>query len=88
MSKSKLIGKSDYAKLKEELDLYKSRRITMEDIVYNLKIINTKAHKLDQAEKVLNKVLDLIYSNEDLVHFHSTREEIAKPIVEYFKKVN
>ena len=84
---NKLVGKSDYAKLKEELELYKSRHITMEDVIFNLKRINTKARRLDQAEKVLNKVLDLINSNEDLVHFYSTKEELRKPIIDYFKKV-
>ena len=87
MSKSKLVGKSDYAKLKEELELYKNRYITMEDIMFNLKRINAKAKKLDQAEKTLNRVLDLINSNEDLVHFESAKKEIRKPIEEYFKKV-
>ena len=87
MSKSKLVGKSDYAKLKEELELYKNRYITMEDIMFNLKRINAKAKKLDQAEKTLNRVLDLINSNEELVHFESAKKEIRKPIEEYFKKV-
>ena len=87
MSKINLGGKSDYAKLKEELELYKSRYITMDDIMFNLKRINSKARKLDQAEKVLNKVLDLINSNEDLVHFQTTKNELRKPIEEYFKKV-
>ena len=84
---NKLVGKSDYAKLKEELELYKSRHITMEDVIFNLKRINTKARRLDQAEKVLNKVLDLINSNEELAHFYSVKQEIRKPIEEYFKKV-
>lgn len=87
VNKLKLTGKSDYIKLKEELELYKSRNITVEDIIYNLKKINAKAKKLDQAEKVLNKVLDLINSNEDLVHFNNTKNELRKPIEEYFKKV-
>ena len=84
---NKLVGKSDYAKLKEELELYKSRHITMENIIFNLKRINTKARRLDQAEKVLHKVLDLINSNEELTHFYSVKQEIRKPIEEYFKKV-
>lgn len=45
------------------------------------------AGKLEEAEKTLSKVLDLINSNEDLVHFDSTRKEIRKPIEDYFKKV-
>ena len=85
MNKSKLIGKSDYVKLKEELELYKSRHVTMDDIMFNLKRINQKAKKLEQAERVLNKVLDLINSNEDLVHFESTKKEIRQPIEDYLK---
>lgn len=45
------------------------------------------AGKLEEAEKTLNKVLDLINSNEDLVHFHTTKNELRKPIEDYFKKV-
>lgn len=84
---NKLLGKSDYAKLKEELELYKSRKIALEDIIYNLKKMNEKAKKVEEAERVLNKVLDLINSNEDLVHFESTKKELRKPIEDYFKKV-
>ena len=84
---NKIIGKSDYAKLKEELELYKARHISIEDIIYNLKKINDKAKKLEEAEKTLNKVFDLINSNEDLAHFYSTKEELRKPIEDYFKKV-
>ena len=83
---NKFVGKSDYARLKEELDLYKSRHLTMEDIIFNLKRINNKARRLEQAEKTLNKVLDLINSNEDLAHFESTKKEITTPIIEYFRK--
>ena len=84
---SKIIGKSDYVKLKEELELYKSRHISFEDIVYNLKKINEKAKKTEQAEKILNKVLDLINSNETLVSFESVKKELRKPIEDYFKVV-
>lgn len=84
---NKFVGKSDYAKLKDELELYKSRHLTMDDIIFNLKRINGKARRLDQAEKVLNKVLDLINSNEDLTHFQSIKKEITEPIISYFKKV-
>ena len=87
MSKLKLAGKSDYAKLKEELELYKSRRIALEDIIYNLKKMNEKAKRVEEAERVLNKVLDLINSNEDLVHFYITKKELRKPIEDYFRKV-
>jgi uncharacterized protein YciW len=47
--------------------------------------MNEKAKKVEEAERVLNKVLDLINSNEDLVHFESTKKELRKPIEEYFK---
>lgn len=86
MSKLNLTGKSDYAKLKEELDLYKSRHLTMDDIIFNLKRINSKARRVEQAEKVLNKVLDLINSNEELTHFEKVKKELRQPIEDYFKR--
>jgi len=85
MSKLKLTGKSDYVKLKEELELYKSRRIALEDIIYNLKKMNEKAKRVEEVERVLNKILDLINSSEELVHFESAKKEIRKPIEDYFK---
>ena len=87
MSKSRIDGTSDYAKLKAELELYKSRFITMEDIIYNLKRIHAKAKRTEQAEKILNRVLDLINSNETLVNFASVKKELRQPIEDYFKKV-
>ena len=87
MTKNNLIGKSDYAKLKEELELYKDRHISLEDILFNIKKLDKKAKRLDEAEKVLNKVLDIINSNEELAHFYTTKKEIRKPIEDYFKKV-
>ena len=85
MNKLKLTGKSDYAKLKEELELYKSRHLAVEDIIYNIKKLNDKAKKTELAEQVLNKVLDLINSNIDLAHFETTKKELRKPIEDYFK---
>lgn len=87
VNKIKLSGKSDYTKLKEELELYKSRHLTMDDIIFNLKRINSKARRVEQAEKVLNKVLDLINSNEELAHFVSAKKELRQPIEDYFRKV-
>ena len=87
MSKSRLDGTSDYAKLKQELEMYKSRQIKLEDIIYNLKNTYKKAERLDLAEQTLKKVLDLINSNEDLAYFYTTKKEIRKPIEDYFKKV-
>ena len=87
MSKSRLDGTSDYARLKAELEMYKSRYIGLEDIVFNLKKAYKKAERLEQAENTLNRVLDLINSNEDLAYFHSTKKEIRKPIEDYFKGV-
>ena len=56
-----------------------------EQIIFDFKQILKKANKLDKAEDTLKKVLDLINSNENLVHFISTKKEIRKPIEEYFK---
>lgn len=87
MIKSKLDGTSDYAKLKEELEMFKSKKIKLDDIIYNLKNTYKKAERLDLAEQTLSKVLDLINSNEDLAYFYTTKKEIRKPIEDYFKKV-
>lgn len=57
------------------------------ELLFRFKEILKNASKLEEAEKTLNKVLDLINSNEDLAHFHSTKQEIRKPIEDYFKKV-
>ena len=87
MSKSRLDGTSDYAKLKAELEMYKSRQIKLEDIIYNLKNTYKKAERLDLAEQTLKKVLDLINSNEDFAYFYNAKKEVRKPIEDYFKKV-
>ena len=87
MSKSRLDGTSDYAKLKAELEMYKSRQFNLDDILYNLRQTYKKAERLERAEKTLNDVLDLINSNEDLTYFYNTKKEIRKPIEQYFKGV-
>ena len=76
---NKKIVDSDYLKIKNELDIYKSyvdkRKIE--------KLIKQK----DLAEKTLLRVLDLINSNEDFAYFYSSKKEVRKPIEDYFKKV-
>lgn len=62
-------------------------KITNQELLFMFKEMIKNAGKLEEAEKTLNKVYDLINSNEDLVHFDSTRKEIRKPIEDYFKKV-
>ena len=57
------------------------------ELLFCFKEILKNASKLEEAEKTLTKVLDLINSNEDLAHFYSTKEELRKPIENYFKKV-
>lgn len=44
-------------------------------------------YKTKMAEETLFKVLGLINSNEDLAHFYCAKQEIRKPIEDYFKKV-
>ena len=56
------------------------------ELLFRFKEILKNASKLKEAEKTLNKVLDLINSNEDLAHFYSTKNELRKPIEEYFRK--
>lgn len=78
MSKSKLDGTSDYAKTLEELKIYKK--------LFNMSEIEKLIDRLQYAEHTLRKVHDLINSNEDLVHFYSTKKELRQPIEEYFKR--
>lgn len=87
MIKSKLDGTSDYARLKEELELYKSKKIKMEDIIFNIRNTYKKAERLEFAEETLKKVLDLINSNEEIAYFYTSKKQIRKPIEDYFKKV-
>lgn len=56
-------------------------------IKYLDKQIDNLQHKNKMAEETLKKVLDLINSNEDLAYFYSAKNEIRKPIEDYFKKV-
>lgn len=84
MNKIRLDRSSDYAKVVEELNYYKK----LANSILNINEVLGKAVKDKQfAEETLNKVYDLINSNEDLVHFYSTKEELRKPIEDYFKKV-
>ena len=78
-NKSKIDGTSDYAKTLEELKIYKK--------LFNMSEIEKLNDRLQYAEHTLRKVHDLINSNEDLVHFYTTKNEIRKPIEEYFEKV-
>ena len=70
---------SDYQKIKQELDLYKS--------YVDKKKIEKILQQKELAEQTLNKVLDLINSNEEICYFHKAKKEIRKPIEEYFRRV-
>ena len=76
MNKNEL---SDYARVVSELKIYKK--------LFNMSEIEKLIDKLHLAEYTLRQVEDLINSNEDLAHFHTTKKEIRKPIEEYFRKV-
>lgn len=83
MNKIRLDRSSDYAKVVEELNYYKK----LANSILNINEVLDKAVKDKQfAEETLNKVYDLINSNEDLAHFYSTKEELRKPIEDYFRK--
>ena len=86
MIKTKLDGTSDYAKLKQELEFYKSGHIPMVKLIDYLKKLDKKVEQITRAEYTLNKVLDLINSNEELAHFYTTKKELRKPIEDYFKR--
>lgn len=63
----------------------KINKLSNDEIMFNFREMLKNASKLDEAEKTLKKVLDLINSNEDLAYFVSTKKEIRKPIEDYFK---
>lgn len=86
MIKLKNEGTSDYAILKQKYEELKAD-IPMEFIIKKMERLKNVDLKLIEAEKTLKIVLDLINSNEDLVHFYTAKKEIRKPIEEYFKKV-
>lgn len=84
MNKIKLDRSSDYAKVVEELNYYKK----LANSILNINEVLSKAVKDKQrAEDTLNKVYDLINSNEEIVYFQSAKKEIRKPIEDYFKGV-
>lgn len=84
MNKIRLDRSSDYAKVVEELNYYKK----LANSILNINDVLGKAVKDKQrAEDTLNKVYDLINSNEEIVYFQSAKKEIRKPIEDYFKGV-
>lgn len=84
MNKIRLDRSSDYSKVVEELNYYKK----LANSILNINEVLSKAVKDKQrAEDTLNKVYDLINSNEEIVYFQSVRKEICKPIEDYFKGV-
>ena len=84
MNKIRLDRSSDYAKVVEELNYYKK----LANSILNINEVLNKAVKDKQrAEDTLNKVYDLINSNEEIVYFQSAKKEIRKPIEDYFKGV-
>ena len=84
MNKIRLDRSSDYSKVVEELNYYKK----LANSILNINDVLGKAVKDKQrAEDTLNKVYDLINSNEEIVYFQSARKEIRKPIEDYFKGV-
>lgn len=66
----------------------KTNKLTSAEAIYYFKEMLNSATKLNEAEEVLNKVLDLINSSEILVTFPSEKRIIRKPIEDYFKKVS
>lgn len=65
----------------------KTNKLSSTEAIYYFKEMLNSATKLNEAEEVLNKVLDLINSSEILVTFPSEKRIIRKPIEDYFKKV-
>lgn len=65
----------------------KTNKLSSTEAIYYFKEMLNSATKLNEAEEVLNKVLDLINSSEILVTFPSEKRIIRKPIEDYFRKV-
>lgn len=84
MSKSRIDGTSDYAKVVEQLNAYKKLVDHVLNIRHEIDILIEDKRK---AEHTLRVVEDLINSNEELTHFSSVKKELRKPIEDYFKKV-
>jgi endonuclease IV len=84
MNKIRLDRSSDYSKVLEELNYYKK---LANNLVNINEVLGGAVKDKQRAEETLNKVLDLINSSEDLAHFYSAKQEIRKPIEDYFKKV-
>lgn len=84
MNKIRLDRSSDYAKVVEELNYYKK----LANSILNINEVLDKAVKDKQfAEDTLNKVYDLINSNEEIFYFKTAKQELRKPIEDYFRKV-
>ena len=83
MNKSKIENVSDYAKLKDLLVEYSKQLVDFEK---ENKRLRSKAVKLEIAEDTLKQVQDLINSNEEICYFYTAKQEIRKPIEEYFKR--
>lgn len=84
MSKTKVDGTSDYAKVLDELKYYKK----LASAIVNINDTIDKAISDKQlAENTLKKVQDYINSNEEIVHFHSLKKGFNDLIEDYFKKV-
>lgn len=84
MSKTKVDGTSDYAKVLDELKYYKK----LASAIVNInKTIDKAISDKQLAENTLKKVQDYINSNEEIVHFHSLKKGFNDLIEDYFKKV-
>lgn len=84
MSKTKIDGTSDYAKVLDELKYYKK----LASAIININDTIDKAIIDKQlAENTLKKVQDYINSNEEIVHFHSLKKGFNDLVEDYFKKV-
>lgn len=78
-NKPQPMATSDYAKKVAELKIYKR--------LFNMPELERLMDRLNNAEQTLSVVLDLINSNEEICYFHKAKQEIRKPIEDYFKGV-
>ena len=84
MSKTKVDGTSDYAKVLDELKYYKK----LASGVININETIDKAISDKQlAENTIRKMQDYINSNEEIAHFYSLKKGFNDLVEDYFKKV-
>ena len=84
MSKTKVDGTSDYAKVLDELKYYKK----LASAIVNINdTIDKSISDKQLAENTIRKMQDYINSNEEIAHFHSLKKGFNDLVEDYFRKM-